>query len=234
MFDHISPSSINLFFQCPYRWYLTNLGLEGMVIDDSHLRFGKMIHHMIQQFYLRISDEPTEEEIERLAWNIFYECYDDTLPQKRGLGKRIISNFIKFEKNRLREWKVYKPTLVERRFNLNEYLVGVIDFYCDGIIIDWKTGQYNYMNNDIMRQGGVYKYLLKKAGYRVNKVLFVYLRDNRVVEVPHVTDGWIEQEIRNMESMIKNKHFPKKSGVHCKYCEYRLRCEFDDTCLWEV
>ena len=232
----ISPSSLNLFFQCPYRWYLTKQGIEGIWVDDKYARFGSMIHNIIATYFNRLPDKVTEKTIEELALKCLDEGFDDSIGFRRKTAEKIINNFIEFEKYRLNNWSVYKPTFIEQRLRLSDQLVGIVDFYGNNTIIDWKTGQYVFMTTELKRQGAVYKYLLQKAGYKVDKVLFVFLRENKVLELPYVTDGWIENEVRRMLNMIQGGIFPKRRTNMCNWCEYKLRCQIEDkkVCLWMI
>ena len=227
-----SPSTINLFFQCPRRWYYQSIQAPTIPVDDRYARLGSNIHAMIEMYFLRQVDNPKPSDIERLAWEIFDTNFDDSLAYMRNQAKRIWRNFIEFEKQRLKTWKTYKPTFVEQMFEIDEYIHGIIDFYGDNKIIDWKTGNYTYLTNDIVRQGNFYKYMLEKAGYKVEKILFVYLKENKVVEIPQKPHAWVENEVEKVKRMIEQGYFPKRKSSLCQYCEYRLVCEFDDTMWW--
>ena len=232
----ISPSSLNLYFQCPYRWYLSKKRVEGIWVDDKYARFGRMIHHIIATYFRRLPPNINENIIENLAKKCFDECFDDSLSFMRKSAESIINNFISFEKYRLKEWKEYRPKFVEQTIILNNELKGILDFYGNNIIIDWKTGSYSYLTLDLKRQGAIYKYLLEKGGYQVDKVLFVFLRENKILEMPQVSKGWIESEINKMIRSIKHGIFPKKKSYACNWCEYKLRCQFEEEkmCLWVI
>lgn len=232
----VSPSSINLYFQCPYRWYLTQKGIEGTWVDDKHARFGSMIHNMIATYFKSLPNKVTEDTIESQMMKIFDTNFDESLASMRKEAEDIINNFISFEKYRLRNWDTYKPEFVEQRIRLSDQLVGVIDFYGNKTIIDWKTSKYSFITLDHKRQGGIYKYLVEKTGREVDKVIFVFLRENKVVELPYMTRGWIEAEVNEMLRSIRAGIFAKRKSYACSWCEYRLRCEFEDEgiCLWSL
>ena len=142
----ISPSSINTFFSCPLRWKWMKEGKEGIPIDDTLMRLGSMIHYTIKVYYERVSDNPTPDEITNKALDTLNEVYDDSLSHKRKQAFSLINSFIDFEKKRLKTWKKYKPDLVEQRIVLDNDLVGIVDFYSENTIIDWKTGSYYYID----------------------------------------------------------------------------------------
>ena len=224
----LSPSSLNTFFQCPRKWFYQRSKAPQNYIDDRRALLGSAIHGMIEVYFTRQKENPTLEEIEKLAWDIYETTYDPILKEFEKLSKKIWSNFIRFEKKRLQTWRVYKPELVEAPFELTSGLMGIVDFYGDKKVIDWKTGSFYYMTKDYVRQGNFYKYMLTKAGYEVEDVIFVFLRDLKVVKIPDKGFGWVEEEVRRVRAMIDQGHFPKKPSKLCNYCEYRLVCEFSE------
>lgn len=224
-----SPSAINTFFQCPRKWYYQSVRAPENVVDNRKAFLGSAIHSLIEIYFTRQVDNPTEKQIEDLAWEIFNTTFDTSLSEYKSTAKKIWANFIAFEKERLKTWNTYKPQFVEEMFELNKDLVGIVDFYGDNKIIDWKTGRFYFLNNDIVRQGNFYRYMLEKAGYEVEQILFVYLKENKVVRIPKKSDGWVQEEIAKVRRMIQQGYFPKKPSHLCNYCEYRLVCEFSDT-----
>ena len=79
-------------------------------------------------------------------------------------------------------------------------------------------------------------YVMKRyffmLGYKTEKFLFVALYTGRVLEMPMVTEDWLEQERQKMMKMIKTGDLPKNQSVLCGWCAYILDCEFGGTCLW--
>jgi len=228
-----SPSSINSFFQCPRSWYYQSIQAPTIPVDDRYARLGSEIHSLIKLYFVRQIDIPTESLIEKLAWDVF-KNFDPELNFMKKEAQRIWRNFIEYEKNRLKSSNKYKPEFVEQKFVIDDYIHGIVDFYGDGIIIDWKTGRFRFLTQDIVRQGNFYKYMLEKAGFPVKKILFVYLRDNKVQEIPPKPHVWVEREVEKVRNMIKEEYFPKKPSELCSWCEYRLVCEFSDTVWWSL
>ena len=227
----VSPSELNLFYQCPKRWYWLSEGIEGLKIEHPEAEFGKKIHFIIYLYFTRLQGKPKSvDEIKALVNRVSVEVGSDQQTRK------ILNNFIKFEAERLNTWEEYLPKFVEQRIEITDHLSGIIDFYGNNTIIDWKTGKFLYLKLDDIRQGNIYRYLLEKAGYQVNRILFVYLRDNKVIEIPKKLEPEIEEEINRMKRMIETGYLPKNKGVHCSWCEYQIRCEFDEegVTLWSL
>ena len=231
----LSPSDINGFFFCPRRWYLSIvLGIPPMPIPRPELEFGTMIHNTIANYFDVISENPSESEIRQKISEIFQRNYVKILGIDDKKYKKVVKSFYKFEIERLRKWKQYKPTFVEKRLEAVPF-VGKVDAYWaeEGVVVDWKTGNYSVMHNDLLRQGTIYKLLLEAHGYKVEKVLFVFLAKDRTLEMPATTAGWIEEEIKKMVNMIVEGKFPRRNDKVCERCEFQLACKFDDMHLFE-
>ncbi|MBU2613798.1 PD-(D/E)XK nuclease family protein [Patescibacteria group bacterium] len=233
--DIVSPSELNSFSQCPKKWYLGKIGRTGIAIDDSHMIFGREVHKVIGSYFSRISDNPTDDEIDYQIDETFQEelsLKDGRFNQKL---QRIISNFKAFEKERRKKWKVYRPVFVERKVVYKPFK-GVVDFYGlnDGVVIDWKTGGSAELYDSEIRQGNVYKFLLENNSYPVKKILFCFLDLGRALEVPMTTVGWVMKEYNNMVDMVRHNQFPKRESKLCEqWCPYILDCQFCKMCLWE-
>lgn len=227
----VSATDLNTFYQCPKRWYWLSEGIEGLRVEHPEMELGKKVHFIIYLYFTRLQRKPNSiNEIKALVNRISAEVGDDVQTRK------ILNNFIRFEAERLKTWEEYMPTFVEQRIEINDRLSGVVDFYGNSTIIDWKTGKFLYLKPEDVRQGNIYRYLLEKAGYRVNRVLFVYLKDSKVIEIPRKLDTEIEEEINRMKRMVEVGYLPKNKGTHCSWCEYQIRCEFDEegVTLWDL
>jgi len=209
----------------------------GIAVPEKPRLYGKSIHNCLAIYFQKIPDKPTGEEIELVARETFEECKTFAMKGFKAKTKRVLENFIGFEKKRLRTWKVYKPTLVEKWMeakifeDLPSFRV-IIDFYGDGTILDWKTGKAGGMSESRLRQGKIYELVLAKLGYSVERVTFFSLDVGTNLQVPRVTAGWIYKEARRMVDMAENDRFPKKPSGLCPYCEFQIDCEFSDRCLF--
>lgn len=237
--DSISPTEINQFFSCPRKWYYYKTARVGVVVDDSALFFGKLIHDSIAKFYAKIPPNPTFKEISDTAKETFGE---NRRYVYSGFGARFdrqMNIFIEFEKKRKRTWKQYKPTFFEKRLVAKPWkdipeIHGIVDFYSksDETVIDWKTPA-QVGSDSTARQGKIYEILLRLNGYPVKKTVFFSLESGVNIQAPRVTDGWIYKQARIMVDMIRANRFPKKPSPLCRgWCEYVLDCQNDKRCIW--
>ena len=235
----ISPSDINAFFFCPAKWYFANIAkIPAMEIPKPEMEFGSLVHDLIAEYYNTINGEPNDE----------FEIYDTLMKTfKRGIKaikgyslnevkdmlNVVAKNFYRFELERLGKWKQYRPTIVEKFLFASPFLGKVDAFWAeDGIIVDWKTGKYRYGNSDLAIQGTIYYNILTRNGYKVNKILFVYLKNYKVLEVEPIALRDIEAKINEMLDTIRKGIFRKRNDRACAKCEYQLACQFSDLKLF--
>jgi len=228
----LSPSSVNLFlgenFGCPRKWFYVRNKAPSLPIDKRKMELGISIHNIIKEYYSKISDNPSKKEIKLTAMDVFDDGYNEIIREFYSEAEDMIRNFIDIEISRL-SWKRYKPELVEG-FLETESLKGVIDFFGSETIIDWKTGTAPWtLSRDILRQGNIYRILLQKNGYKVKKIIFIYLKEREIKQIPF--DDSILEDIRVMRKMIEKGEFPKNERA-CPFCEFVLLCECDKLCLW--
>lgn len=232
---HISPSSGNRFFNCAFQWRCHyDKGRSPIELDTTARDLGLNVHNMNDIFFEQISAEPTADEIQTLAWNIFDANFNRSLSHVKDKAERCIKNFIKFEKNRLLTWDTYKPTFTEKQLRDDKYLA-IIDFYSkeEKTGIDWKTGKLSKLWDSQLRQGKICQTVLNNNNYPCEKFLFVGLGNGRVLEVPRLSDLWLEQQRVKMVKMIRADKFPKNPGSLCDYCGYILDCQLSGECLWK-
>jgi len=88
---------------------------------------------------------------------------------------------------------------------------------------------------DLKRQGNLYRYMLEELGYKVDKILFVYIRNNKTLEIPY-DRNWIEREVNKMIQQIEAGIFQPNEGDHCRFCRYVMICQFmkRGICSWMI
>jgi len=235
----ITPSDINSFFFCPAKWYFSVIAqVPAMVIPKPEADFGTLVHNIIADYYQNVPDNPDEavifETISRVFKNNIVPVEGYTMEKVKELLRRVAQNFYRFELERLGKWKSYKPLLVEKLLEYKPF-VGKVDAFWDkdGVVVDWKTGSYSIFNEALAVQGTIYKFILEGNGYKVNKILFVYLKNYKVLELQPATLNEIEAKIQNMIEQIRKGVFTKRNDRACARCEYQLSCRFDDLSIFD-
>jgi len=230
----MSPTDMGSIKHCPLQWQFGREGRVGIEVDFRRRLLGSNLHNMIKIYFQRISDKPTRAEIKRIAENIWEEKFNSRdLNSLRKRGEQCWANFVSFELNRLKTWKVYKPTLIEAKQENDNY-VCIADFHSDSekTTIDWKTGRLDQLGDAELYQGKINLVVLSDLGYQTRKFLFVALYTGRVLEMPMVTESWLEQERQRMMKMIRSGNLQKHPSPLCGWCSYILDCQFGGVCLW--
>jgi len=228
----VSPTSIDIFFECPYKWKLTYIDQKKpLPIVDKERLFGAMIHNMLKAYYDNLPENPSEEEISTTIEKVIRDYFDPTFQRREQRVRNIMENFKKFELQRVRRQKA-KPDFVEKKF-VYEPFSGVIDFYNSGEVIDWKVrGVSTLMTMSHIRQGKIYEYILKNNGLPVRVVRFFSLELGEFIAVPRVSDDWLMRQYQQMKEQINSGTFKKVIGNHCRKCEQILNCQFGEVSMW--
>jgi len=235
---YISPSALNDFLSCPYRWKCSKEEKPTIRVDDTAQLFGSAIHNILQIYYSKIDNNLTEDKIVENLDQAFIEGGNWITDSQKAKTKRIYKNIIAFEKERLLR-KQPKPDIVEKRFDAKLFddlppFHGIIDYYSSstGIVMDWKTGKNHELDDDKMVQGKLYQMLLEANNYTVKKVVFYFLDTGAEPTIPKVSDGWIYNKAKLMCDMIENDRFPSKPSGLCRFCPYQLNCQYKTKCRW--
>ncbi|RKZ22461.1 hypothetical protein DRQ18_02520 [bacterium] len=204
-----SPTRIDLYFQCPYRFYLEYvLGIreekEEEELEGKGL--GKLVHETLQRFYSEIREGPPEDG--KRLFEIFEELFRRDYPVPSGrtllrkeLVKERLRMFVEEEKKR----KPFKVLMLERSITTQTgrfRIKGVVDRVDeeDGrfVVIDYKTGyqvktplSFTPDDREDLRNGkrsvqlDTYLYLLSKRGEvdpDRTEVRFYSFRENKYLE----------------------------------------------------
>lgn len=231
-----SPSAINEFYSCPKQWQLHRLGACGIAVNRDFMDLGKLVHEAIKEYFNIIGNKPTPQNINRIFTTVFEQHFEQySLNRLRIRANRLRDNFILFEIERVKTWKIYSPTLVEVKLKTENY-VTIVDFYSQPhkTLIDWKSGNKRDLTDNDLRQGKVMEIVLKKNGYPVEKILFVGLYPNRVFEVPKIPDGFVDNEKNKMLESVHSNYFPKRGleKGYCRWCDVVLDCFLEGCNLW--
>jgi len=229
----ISPSELNSFLFCGSKWDFGKKNLPQLPTDDSKLLLGTSVHQAIGDYYTKIPSKPTLIEIENQAQKSFGDFVENTSHQKQKV-ERLLKNFIRVEQSRLKTFKVFKPSMIEKKIYF-DVLVGIVDAYFqeDGICIDWKSGYAgDTLSNDYLRQGACYRMMLNKTGLPCNKVILAMLDNGRCFEVPQTSDSWVYAEI----DKFKFGTVHPNPGNWCQNCQFSIRCQFEQlgVGLWDI
>ena len=228
-YKRISQSDVNAKKSCPYNWILGKKGVIGLPLDNQAGQFGLSVHRSIAEYYKRIPDKPRHVEIENCATKAFNDIVLSELPTLEKRCEKQLQNFIKFEKERLRTWKQFKPTLVEEKIS-DGYIVGVIDAYweLDQICVDWKTGGNSDITDNMIIQSAFYHTLLEYSNYKVLRTIFVMLSSGTHKDAPSTTKAFLEKTIDE----FRNSKIVPIEGIHCNYCGFIIRCQLRNFTLW--
>lgn len=235
---HLSVSKINMFEECPFKWLCSYKKYPMISRRDLALRFGLEVHNIIKIYYSKIEDFPSVKEINDFIEEAKVEGGGYATDQKKLVTKRLFKRFEEIEQERVK-YRIHKPILIEKRLDIrlfNDLPVFIIkpDAYLEDqkTIWDWKSGKNGDITEGMLLQGKSYELGIKKEGYEVEKVIFHNLNVGVSPTMPRVSDGLLYGKAKRMCDMIEHDRFPSLENSFCGYCEYKLRCDLRNKCVW--
>ena len=240
-----SPSALELFFQCPRRFYLSKvLNLPEEEPDNpftviSAADIGTLAHRMMENL---AADEMTEDSFLDLCEKAFDEYLASRPPIHPTDAEKEKKNFLDMMHSAF-EQDPHNEVLSAEEEYIFEHPTGVkLHGYPDRvekeengdlIIADFKTGRkVKHKKNDIEScfQVIVYAWLLEQAGKKITRCEYRYLRKNITVSCAY--DNTMKERLNRMLSefreAVEKNDFPKKENKDiCKYCK------MGDICNWE-
>ena len=217
----ISPTMVNTFIECPYKYYLAYEKMVNPLWKPSY-EFGSKLHAVVKEYYNGIGGNITPNEV---------PLYLSIAVKKVGIDvemyRRYLDNFAQFEKQRL-TWHINpKPISVEKEY-VRKPFKGVVDAVFRGrdgvVIVDWKTGFHKVnpvRDEQLMLQGNIYMYLV---GAR--EMYFIFLSYGHHEKVEY-NEGFLRGKVMEFVEALKKNSFERIVDDRCKQCEYNIPCFFE-------
>jgi len=226
----VSPTAVNTFLECPYKYYLAYEQLLTPLYKPVY-DFGRKIHAMIAEYYNSLPEYLTPNEV---------PMYLSIAVKKVGIDvdtyRRYLDNFVAFEKQRL-SWNISpKPLAIEKEF-VKKPFKGVIDAMFkkgkDIVIVDWKTGftRHNPIRDEqLTLQGNIYLYITG-----AKELYFIFLSYGHHEKLEY-DENFLRNKIVKFLEAIKTKNFPKVLDERCRNCEFNAHCLSEEYKLnwWEL
>ena len=240
----ISQSSLNLFNDCPFAYYLKTLKLNPMYYNTKGFEVGTVVHDTLDYFYKHRYDKNMEyEDIYYYTYEIMKKYWKNDMDQEDYVKiVRCLKNHATwlakkdFEKTPVTEGFVDIPFTDED--DEEEGWLGYIDFIdpSNKQVIDWKTNTRAVLSKNYRIQAEVYRILMKKKfGIELDYFDFFFLYNNEWRRVKYSTPAQkkIKKELmeirERMIAAIKEGKFPKNPRTEkmCKWCPYRYYCKIE-------
>jgi len=226
----ISPTMINTFIECPYKYYLAYEKQLTPLWKPSY-EFGRKLHATISEYYNSLHENITPNEV---------PLYLSIASKKTGLNtemyRRYLDNFVEFEKQRL-SWHINpKPIAIEKEFTRKPFK-GIIDAMFrkgdNNIIVDWKTGFVKSnpaRDEQLTLQGNIYLYLTG-----AKELYFIFLAYGHYEKVEY-SEEFLRNRIVKFLEALKTRNFPKVLDERCKLCEFNAHCLSEEykVVWWEL
>jgi len=225
----MSPSSINTYLDCGYKWYLRYA--RGIRIESGEpAQFGTAIHLVNEKFWGNYRNQPDPLLAMQETINAHW---DKTIGEEYEIPTRdCIGNFLSI----VGENPTLFPLHTEfKALNTDNNTVAIIDVVYPNKICDYKTSkQYTVKpkENNIIQAVMCSENLKFCTGLEVRNIEFWYLRFKKYqyVDVTPVLVEEINTLIEDIKSKILNDIFPK-SPKACFFCDYKLICKAEQKAL---
>ncbi|MBO4862414.1 MAG: PD-(D/E)XK nuclease family protein [Firmicutes bacterium] len=238
-----SPSALEMFFQCPRRFYLNRiLGIPEEEEDDpfeviNAKELGTLAHSMMEELARkRVSEE------EFLA--ACSDAFDAFLKQRPAMhspdAQRKKQEFLDMMKRSYEMDPGNKVLSAEDKYHCQHPSGVKLMGYPDRVektptglfmIADYKTGRKkNHVENDIRTclQVVIYAWMCRQAGIPVSLCVYRYIRKG--ITVKCVYDNDMEEKLDAMlrafaDATVSGEFPAYKSQDNCKYCKLKDICE---------
>ena len=241
-----SPSALEIFFQCPRRFYLSRiLGIPEDEIDDplevcSAADFGTMAHSMMENLadckiekadFMKACDDMFEKflkgrpPINRMDADLkkkdFIDMMSEAYDQEISIGNDVLSAE--------EEYHFTHPTGI-RLHGYPDRVEKDSDGNC--IIADFKTKRkIEHIENDINTclQVVIYAWLCEQAGIDIKRCDYRYLRKNQMISCVYddAIKESLDEKMKAFKYALENNEFPSNECKEsCKYCTYGDICKY--------
>ena len=221
-----SPYSLNLYYQCPYKFKLAYIDGAKPLPPSEKMIIGKTIHEVLAKYYEIIPNTITPKEVPLFLAQALKEINvsSDRL-------NYLLRGFRRFEERRL-TWNLNpKPIAIEKYFERGMFH-GILDVIFKRhdqklVGVDWKSGRVTMDNVSNIIQGFVYVYIAN-----LDEMVFVSLISGNEMKLSARELLTFKDVLRKIINGIKAKNFEKNIGDHCKTCEFSLACNLreEDIC----
>ena len=235
---HLSYSRINRYLTCPeqYRlYYIENLRPR---FAAASLVFGQIVHQALAHLF---RGEGDAVEFFLAQWNLAHD-FDLSYGQRESweklkeTGQALLERFVRDELPRVGKIKATEKTFELRITSLDLPFVGIIDLFAelDGkrTVIDFKTSGSTYQDHEVILSDQLTAYqLAEPAAAQTALCVFVKTKEPQIEW--HVSSRTGEQMTEFIDKAdlvaheIAAKHFYKRPGKWCSWCDYLPVCTAD-------
>jgi len=231
-FKYFSPSSLKEIRHCPFKYMCSKLHLPKIITANKGRDFGNVIHDSIEEYYQKhYKGKTTKDVLENIISKLIkkrWVNYDLRMYEKKR--DRCIDEWVKFEIKRISNPENLKhPAIAEGTMHdtKNKRLCRV-DFYNNGVIVDWKTGKFDKFDEEMIIQGKYNEMVMEALGYDVKTVMFLILGQDNFIPLPYVSSETIIKMEKEAHELIAKGIFQKRPSYLCSYCDFNIFCQLHE------
>lgn len=247
----LSPSSINLYCDCPHAFYIRYFEKgQPLQVDDTPLRMGRCVHQIMEHYYeeLNLDTPDVQKEFMDKLKMVAFKYWDRSIDaKKREEMEAAILNWLTFEIKRFESYKAkgiidrFKPLAVEQDLTDYENQVRAIvdkrSIGSTGLIyaMDYKTDKKKPAKRNFSMdlkvidlkykvQAALNYIVLNANGFPINNFFFQFVRyPEELLSVPLTKE--LFDEINVLRQTIINDTQFKKNPKGCFMCNFKDYCE---------
>lgn len=235
LLPHLSFTRIDRYLECPeqYRLYY----LEGLrpKIPSASLLFGQTIHQALA-YHFSTKGNPTEyftkvwEDLEKIPVRYSGRA---TWASLGFTGQALLKKFIEDELPRLGDVRASERAFELAIPNVDVPFIGVIDLVAlrDGKreVVDFKTSSSSYADHDVALSDQLTAYSLAEPEANAAALcVFVKTKEPRIEWYASKRSGSqlteFLQKAEYVAREITARHFYKRPGNHCSWCDFLPIC----------
>lgn len=240
-----SPSDLEIFFQCPRRFYLTKiLNIPEIETDDPFVvltpaQVGTLAHSMMEALAANGVDRDTFIEMCDKAYDAALTARPPMHPSDAKYDKKVFLNMMRTAYTADPHNRVLSA---EEKYTIKHTSGVILHGYPDRVeqdrdgkylIADFKTKRkIEHIEDDIdtCLQVVIYAWMCEHQGVDISRCEYRYLRKGMTVSCKYDDDmrAQLNDKLMEFRTAIENNDFPRnETPESCKYCKMGDICNWD-------
>ena len=240
-----SPSALEIFFQCPRRFYLTKvMNIPEIETDDPFVvltpaQVGTLAHSMMEALAANDVDRDTFIEMCDKAYDAALTARPPMHPSDAKYEKKVFLNMMRTAYTADPHNRVLSA---EEKYTIKHTSGVILHGYPDRVeqdndgkylIADFKTKRkIEHLEDDIdtCLQVVIYAWMCEQAGVDISRCEYRYLRKGMSVSCKYDDDmrAQLNDKLMEFRTAIENNDFPRnETPESCKYCKMGDICNWD-------